>query len=92
MKYAIHVALIISAGINISIFLGIPFDFIKYLWLVNGLCQAILWPSLILTVSRNIEPKYTHTYKSCCFLRENSICTAPFQARFDADDPQSILC
>ena len=56
-KIIIPFALGISAILNIAIFCGIPFDYIKYLWLVNGFVQAILWPTLIETLSKNLNQK-----------------------------------
>lgn len=51
MKYAIAFSLIISAAINLSVFLGLPFYLIKYAWLINGICQSVLWSSLMRILS-----------------------------------------
>ena len=48
-------SLILSALINLAIYLGVPFSLYKYLWLVNGLCLSILWPSLVLLLSQNVS-------------------------------------
>lgn len=58
MKYMLTGALIVSAIINVTIFLGVPFVFYKYLWLVNGLAQSVLWSSLIMTLSKNLDENY----------------------------------
>ena len=54
-KYMLFGSLIVSSIINIAIFLGVPFVAYKYLWLVNGLAQSILWSSLIMTLSKNLD-------------------------------------
>lgn len=57
LKYIIPGALIISSIINISVYFGIPFSFIKYLWLMNGISQSVLWSSLLLLISQYVDPK-----------------------------------
>ena len=47
--------LILSAAINLALFFQPPFEIIKYLWLLNGICQSLLWPTLILTLSEVLE-------------------------------------
>lgn len=49
-KYVIGGALLISAAINAILYFDVPFGSIKYLWLVNGIAQSVLWPTLILTL------------------------------------------
>lgn len=59
VKYVLSGALIISAVINGVIFLGIiPFALIKVLWLFNGLAQSVLWSSLLMVLSRNLDENY----------------------------------
>lgn len=59
VKYVLSSALIISAAINAVIFLGvIPFDLIKVLWLFNGIAQSVLWSSLLMVLSRNLDENY----------------------------------
>lgn len=55
-RYVISGALLISATINLLLFLLPPFEYIKYLWMLNGICQSVLWPSLILIIGETIEP------------------------------------
>lgn len=55
-RYIIPGVLAISAILNLAVFVGVPFAAFKYLWLVNGICQSVLWPTLILTMSDNLEP------------------------------------
>ncbi|MBQ8343431.1 MAG: MFS transporter [Clostridia bacterium] len=49
-KYIIGGALVVSAAINAVLYFDVPFWSIKYLWLVNGVAQSVLWPTLILTL------------------------------------------
>lgn len=55
-KYVVPAALFLSAILNLAVFFQPPFAAIKYLWLVNGICQSVLWPSLVLTLSETLEP------------------------------------
>lgn len=57
VKYILTGALIISSIINMLVFLGLPFEYIKYLWLLNGAVQSVLWPSLIMCLSKNLDEK-----------------------------------
>ena len=58
-RYVISGALLISATINLLLFFLPPFAYIKYLWMINGICQSVLWPSLILIIGETIEPCLT---------------------------------
>ena len=51
----IAVALIISSAANMAVFLGVPFCAFKYLWLLNGAAQSILWSTLIFVLSKNLR-------------------------------------
>lgn len=55
-KIVIPAALFLSAVLNLAVFFQPPFAAIKYLWLVNGICQSVLWPSLVLTLGETLEP------------------------------------
>lgn len=46
-KYVIPGALLIMAGINFALFCAPPFATIKYLWMANGIVQALIWPTLV---------------------------------------------
>ena len=61
MKFMIFGSLAISAVINAAVFFGLPFIYIKYVWLVNGLCQSILWASLIRILSCYLDVKHMKT-------------------------------
>ncbi len=58
-KYIITASLLVSAGINTVLFFSPPFWSIKFLWLVNGICQSILWPTLIQTIGESVEESMT---------------------------------
>ncbi len=54
-KLIISGALIISCIINLLIFFQLPFYLIKYLWLINGIVQSVLWTSLVLLLSQRLN-------------------------------------
>lgn len=54
-KYMVPFALTLSALLNLTVFFGVPFSWLKYLWLANGLLQSILWPTLISSLSRVLQ-------------------------------------
>ena len=56
-RVIISFVLLVSSAINITIFLGVPFEYLKYLWLLNGVAQSVLWSSLIFVLSENLESK-----------------------------------
>ena len=58
MKYMIAGALSVSAIINGLVFFGLPFEFIKYIWLINGLCQSVLWASLLRILSCYLDDNH----------------------------------
>jgi sugar phosphate permease len=45
----------------VSIFFGLPFEFIKYVWLLNGASQSVLWTSLLMTTAKNLDEKHVRT-------------------------------
>lgn len=51
-RWVIAFALIASSVLNLAVFLGAPFSWLKYLWLCNGAVQSMLWPTLISGLSR----------------------------------------
>lgn len=57
-KWVLSGALILSAAMNLTVFFGVPFGYIKYLWLANGLVQSTLWTSLILTISEHLNREH----------------------------------
>lgn len=58
-KYVLSISILSSAIINFVIYLNIiPFEYLKFLWLLNGISQSFLWTLLILTLSKNLDEKY----------------------------------
>lgn len=60
-RFIIAGALLFSSVINCVMFF-LPatveaFETIKFLWMFNGICQSVLWPTLILTLSETIEKR-----------------------------------
>lgn len=53
-KYSVTAALVGSSVINLSMTFCQGIDGMKYLWLLNGVFQSILWSSLIKTLSDNL--------------------------------------
>ena len=59
LKYVLPFSVTASAIINFIIFLGIaPFWSLKFLWLLNGVVQSVLWSSLLLALSRSLDEHY----------------------------------
>lgn len=54
-RYVVSLALVTSAIVNFIFFLGVPFSFMKYLWLINGISQSFLWSSFIYLLSKNLN-------------------------------------
>ena len=54
-KYSVAVALIGSCVINFSMTYCQGIEMMKYLWMLNGIFQSILWSSLIKTLSDNLS-------------------------------------
>lgn len=58
MKFMIAGALLVSALINGAVFFGLPFKYIKYVWLINGICQSIFWASLLRILSCYLDEEH----------------------------------
>lgn len=54
-RIAVSASLLLAAGLNLCVFCGIAFRYIKYLWLLNGLAQSVLWPTLVCVLSDNLQ-------------------------------------
>ena len=54
-RYVIAGSLFVSATINLILLFLPDFGLVKYFWLINGICQAVLWPTLMLTLGENLE-------------------------------------
>ena len=48
-------ALLVAAVLNLTVFFGVDFAVIKYLWLINGAVQSVLWSSLISVLGEYLE-------------------------------------
>ena len=57
-RIMLSLSLIVSAIINLVIALGVHFTYFKFLWLLNGVSQSILWSSLILVLSENLDDQH----------------------------------
>ena len=53
-RFSVFIALAASCVINLSMTFCNGIDSMKYLWLLNGVFQSILWSSLIKTLSDNL--------------------------------------
>ena len=63
-RYIFPIALFGSAIINLIIFAGIItgymgeyFYLVKYIWMLNGIVQSLIWTSIIYTLGENIDKK-----------------------------------
>ena len=56
-KQIVSLALFVVSLINLSLFFGVPFGAIKYLWLVSAVFQSILWPISLQIISENVGEK-----------------------------------
>lgn len=54
-RWIVSGALLASAVLNLMLFLGLPFGGWKYVWLLNGAVQSVLWSSLILCLSETLR-------------------------------------
>ena len=50
-------ALAVSGLCNLGVFLTDSFELVIGLWLINGMSQAVLWPTLLLVLRRNVSVK-----------------------------------
>lgn len=57
IKWIIFLSLIVSAGINLIIAVGLNFSIMKWLWLVNGFVLSILWPTMVRLLSESLPKK-----------------------------------
>ena len=91
-RITVPVALSISAAANFAVFFGMDFGYVKYAWLINGAAQALLWPTFILTLTRNIAAK---RMPLCAFLMSTASTGGMFLAygvsSLFAIDPEIFL-
>lgn len=53
-RVIVPLIMFISAIMDILIVVGIPFKWIKYVWLLGGICQSALWPLFLQVISENV--------------------------------------
>lgn len=60
-KYSILIALAFGGACNLAVGLlpASGFRFVKYIWLINGFSQAVLWSSTVLIFTRFIASEYS---------------------------------
>ncbi len=56
-KQIVPIVLTVVSVINLSVFFGVPFKLIKYLWLLSAVFQSILWPMTLQIISENVGEK-----------------------------------
>lgn len=56
-RWVIAGSLVISSVINLILFFRPPFESIRYLVFLNGVCQAPLWPMLLSTLGEALDRK-----------------------------------
>ncbi len=54
-KYVLSGAAVVSALLNLTVFLGVDFRFYKVLWLLNGAATSVFWSSLMLVLGENVS-------------------------------------
>lgn len=52
------IAVAVSSVLNLIVFFGVPFWNMYYLWAINAAAQSILYPTVMLTISENVEKRY----------------------------------
>lgn len=57
MKLVIFASMILSASINLIIAVSSTFAIVKWLWMLNGFCLSVLWPTLIRLLSESLAKK-----------------------------------
>ena len=54
-KRVLCFVMLVSGGINLTLFFGVPFVAIEVLWFFNGVAQSVLWCSLISVIGENTD-------------------------------------
>ena len=57
IKKVIFGSMLISASINLVIAVSSNFAMVKWLWMLNGFCLSVLWPTLIRLLSESLAKK-----------------------------------
>lgn len=58
-KVFLTTGLVISASCNLILFLNIPFELFKFVWLANGISQSFFWVLLMLSLGEKVDKKYS---------------------------------
>lgn len=56
-RYVVAGAMAIAAAVNLAIGFGLGFGAMKYAFILNGVSQAALWPSIMTILARNLDEK-----------------------------------
>ena len=56
-RSVLSLALAGSSVINLAVFFGIPFNAVKYLWMLNGALQSVLWSSLVSVLAETLDAR-----------------------------------
>ena len=54
IRWMIFGSILVSAATNIVVGVCTEFEIVKYVWLINGFCMAILWPTLIRALTETL--------------------------------------
>ncbi len=57
LKWIVFGSLLVSGTVNLVVGFSNQFDFVKYLWMINGFSMSVLWPSLIRLLSESLAKK-----------------------------------
>ena len=60
-KILFPAVLLVTSLANIAVFSGLPFHVIKYVWLINGIAQSVLWSSIVNILTENLDEKHLKT-------------------------------
>ncbi len=75
-KILFPIALLISSLLNLLVLFGIPFCFVKYIWMFNGIVQSCFWPALISVMSEKLEGEYLN--KAISLTSTSAVCGTIF--------------
>lgn len=53
-RWMIFGSLLVSAGANVTVGVCTNFEIIKYVWMLNGFCMSVLWPTLIRVLTETL--------------------------------------
>ena len=76
-KYSVTIALIASCIINFAMTFCQAIDRMKFLWLLNGIFQSILWSSIIKTLSDNLSD---NKLSKAVMVMSTTVATGTFMA------------